>query len=79
MSVMCIRRRREAAGLSQVSLGNQMGMVQSAVANWEREIALPKARDLPRLARVLGCSISDLFEEDGSDPAPEPYDTTEEV
>ncbi len=61
MAVMCIKRRREAAGLSQVELGNEMGCVQGAIANWEREVTLPKARDLPRLARVLGCSISDLF------------------
>lgn len=61
MPVMNIKSLREAAGLSQVDLGTQMGVVQGAVANWEAEVTLPKARDLPRLAQVLGCSISDLF------------------
>lgn len=64
MPVMCIKHRREAAGLSQAALGNQMGVVQGAIANWESEVSLPRARDIPRLATVLGCSISDLFASD---------------
>lgn len=77
MPIMRIKERRTAAGLSQVELATQMGMVQSAIGNWETEIALPKARDLPRLARVLGCTINDLFAaEDPEDP--KEYDTTEE-
>ncbi len=81
MPIMTIRERREASGLSQVALGVQMGCGQSTVASWETEVALPKARDLPRLARVLRCSISDLFveptvlEPDG-DPDPCYYDDT---
>lgn len=61
MPVMNIKALREAAGMSQLELSIEMGCVQSAVANWESEVSLPKARDLPRLARVLGCAISELF------------------
>ena len=89
MAVMCIKARREAAGLGQAQLATQMGVVQGAVANWGAEISLPKARDLPRLAKVLGCSIDDLYAQEGEagpersaavssfDPgaAPESYDT----
>lgn len=80
MHVMCIKQRREAAGLSQAALSVRMGCVQSAVANWEMEISLPKARDLPHLSKVLGCSIDELFvAEDPDDPdlSPDPdyYDT----
>lgn len=71
MPVMCIKSRRETSGLSQASLAVQMGVVQSAVASWEAEVALPKARDLPRLARVLGCSISELFLSDEDPDAPD--------
>ena len=83
MPVMCIKQRREAAGLAQAALSVKMGCVQSAVANWEMEISLPKARDLPRLAKVLGCTIDDLFvkeAEEGQDACPDPeyYDTTNE-
>lgn len=66
MPVMNIKARREALGLSQAELGARMGVVQGAVANWEAEISLPKARDLPLLATVLGCTIDALFvHEDG--------------
>ena len=59
--VMCIREHRERTGMTQSQLGALMGAGQSTVASWETEVALPKARQLPRLAQVLGCSISELF------------------
>lgn len=59
--VMRIKEMREAAGIQQKQLAVHMAVNQSAVSNWETEVALPKARDLPRLAQVLGCTISDLF------------------
>lgn len=59
--VMRIKELREAAGLQQQQVAAYMGLFQSAVSNWETEVALPKARDLPRLAHILGCSIDDLF------------------
>lgn len=62
--VMLIRQKRENANLSQADLAIQMGVARSAVANWETEVALPRTRQLPDLARVLGCSIDDLFIQD---------------
>lgn len=59
--VMRIRELREAANLQQKQVAAHMGVLQTAVSNWETEVALPKARELPRLAKVLGCSIDDLF------------------
>lgn len=59
--VMRIKELREARDMSQAQLANSMGVIRTAVANWESEIALPKARDLPHLAMVLSCSINDLF------------------
>lgn len=59
--VMRIRELRIQAGLTQVELADSMGVIRTAVTNWESEIALPKARELPHLAMVLGCSINDLF------------------
>ena len=59
--VMRIRELREAANLQQKQVAAHMGVLQTAVSNWETEVALPKARELPRLAKVLGCSINDLF------------------
>lgn len=70
MAVMRIKAQRERRDMTQQDLANEMGVVQGAVANWENEITLPKSRDLPRLARVLSCSISDLFEETEETGAP---------
>ena len=59
--VMRIRELREAVNLQQKQVASHMGVLQTVVSNWETEVALPKARELPRLAKVLGCSINDLF------------------
>lgn len=60
--VMRIQALREEKGLTQTALGNEMGVAQNAVSNWESEVALPRTRQLPLLAKVLGCTISDLFQ-----------------
>lgn len=64
MSIMRIQELRVKAGMTQVALGTQMGVAQCVVSEWEKETYLPKARQLPELSRVLGCSINDLFVDD---------------
>lgn len=59
--IMRIKELREAQNLTQQQLADSMGLVRSAIANWETETALPPARQLPVLARLLNCSINDLF------------------
>ena len=59
--VMRIRELREREHMTQQQLADRMGIIRNAVSNWESEAALPRARDLPLLARVLGCEINDLF------------------
>ena len=61
MSIMRIDELRKASGLSQVELASSVGIAQSTLSMWESEHALPRTRDLPRLAKVLGCTIDDLF------------------
>ena len=60
--VMTIGKKRRAAKLTQTQLSTKMGVSQSVVANWETEVALPRTRELPRLARVLECTIDELFD-----------------
>lgn len=59
--IMRIKELRLNAGIAQCELGAQMGVGQTTVSMWENEAALPKARQLPLLAEVLGVSIGDLF------------------
>lgn len=62
--VMQIKVLREEAGLSQQELATCMGVLQSTVCNWESEVALPRSRQLPALAKALGVTINDLFVSD---------------
>ena len=58
MQIQCLR---ESANLTQAQLASCMGVNQNAVSQWENEVSLPKTRDLPLLAKVLGCTIGELF------------------
>lgn len=58
---MTIRELREAKSLSQVELASLMGVDQTAVSQWERGITQPRADKLPELARILGCTIDQLY------------------
>lgn len=60
--IMRIRVLRQAAGMSQNELAQYMGLARTCVTQWENEVALPRARELPQLAEVLGCTIDELFE-----------------
>ena len=59
--IMQIQKLREMAGLTQVQVALRMGVSQNTVSQWENEVALPKSRDLPQLARVLHCEIGELY------------------
>lgn len=59
--VMRIHELRIAQEMTQRELGAEMGVDCSTVTKWETEVALPKVRDLPLLAKVLGCTIGELF------------------
>lgn len=71
--IMQIQKLREMAGLTQVQVALRMGVSQNTVSQWENEVALPKSRDLPQLARVLQCEIGELYvPEDDAGEAWEP-------
>lgn len=67
MKVMRIQELRNKAGMTQEKLGTHMGVAQCVISEWEKEVYLPKARDLPTLARVLGCEINELFVREGEE------------
>lgn len=78
-----IKQLRKAANMSQRELAARLHVSQVAVVNWERGIANPSWERAPELAKVLGCSIDDLFAEVGGvlvsrNPAPAIHDTPEE-
>lgn len=64
--IMNIQKLRLAAGLCVSQLAAQMGVSAANVVAWECETYLPKARHLPLLAKVLGCTIDELFKQEVS-------------
>lgn len=56
---------REKSGLSQQELATALGVDQSTVCLWETGKTKPRAKLLPAIAKILGCSIDDLLAGDG--------------
>lgn len=55
---------REAAHLTQVQLAKNINVSQQTISLWEAGEAKPRADKLPELAKILGCTIDELFEEE---------------
>lgn len=61
---MSFRSCRKAAGLTQAAVCRHFDISDSAVAQWENGKTQPKAKLLPEIAALYGCTIDDLFKED---------------
>lgn len=61
--MLVLKARRELIGMTQEELAKSMSVGQSAVSQWERGAVMPRAELLPQLAKVLGCTIDELFGE----------------
>ena len=59
-----IKALRERAGITQEAMAASFGIDRSAVAKWETGCAKPSADKLPKLAKLLGCTIDELYAED---------------
>lgn len=58
-----IRRLRLAHGLTQVQLGELIGISSTSVGNWETDEHLPKGRYVVALAAALGVDVAALLGE----------------
>lgn len=56
--------RRIQAGLLQEEAAARLSVDRSTIAKWETGKAKPRADKYPEIARVYGCPIGDLFNED---------------
>lgn len=65
---MNIKDKREKAQLTQAQLAKELGVDQSAVCLWETGRTSPRAKLLPRIARLLSCTVDELvIDEIGND------------
>ena len=56
-----IQEARKAAGLSQESLGERLGVSRQAVSKWETGTADPSTSNLLALAKLFGISAEELL------------------
>lgn len=54
---------RKKQKMTQAELANMIDVSQSVVSLWETGEAMPRADKLPQLAKILNCSIEDLFDD----------------
>lgn len=60
-----LRRLRKKAGLTQVQLAAAIGSASTGIVSmWESGVRSPRAEFLPKLAKVLGCTIDELYRGD---------------
>ena len=61
---MGLKKMREKNGMSQKDLAEELGVDQSAVCLWETGKTLPRAKLLPKIANILGCTTDELLASD---------------
>lgn len=64
---MSLKERRESAKLTQLELAMALEVARTTVAMWENGSTNPRASLLPKIAKILGCSIDELLSEDTAD------------
>lgn len=57
-----IKEARKKRGLTQIEMAKMMGEKQSTISMWETGSNIPRASKLPQIAKILGCTVDELFE-----------------
>lgn len=60
---MNIAEARKKCGMKQEDLAKELGVDRSSVAKWETGKAMPRAKMLRKIAKVLNCTLDDLLME----------------
>lgn len=60
---MKIKELRLKAGMTQAQLAKKMNVDQTAVSRWETGDNKPLRKTHKKLAKVLGCTVEELYEE----------------
>lgn len=62
--ILSFKSAREKSGKTQRDLATELGIDQSTVSLWEVGKTQPRAKLLPRLASILGCTVDELLDPD---------------
>lgn len=58
-----IKSLRLKQKLTQSELAEKLGVKQTAIAMWETGMNYPRAEMLPLIAKILNCTIDELYAE----------------
>ena len=61
---MKLRNARVSAGLSVSDVMRELGVSDAAVYQWETGQTQPKVANLVKLAKLYGCSVDDLIDDE---------------
>ena len=61
---MSFKKERERSGITQVQIAAALNIDQSTVSLWESGKTHPRAKLLPKLAKMLGCTVDELLAPD---------------
>ena len=56
-----IKSQRQKLGITQDELARMIGVTQGAVTQWECGVTKPSITLLPKIAKVLNCTIDELL------------------
>ena len=59
-----LKDRRESTGLTQDAVAQALNISRTTVTMWESGKVNPTADKLPAIAKLYGCTIDELFEDD---------------
>lgn len=62
-----IRNARKKAGLTQVQLGEKLGVSGSMIGQYEKDLRKPKIETMDKIATALNCYVYDLFPGDATE------------
>ena len=54
--------------MSQQELAQELGVDQSTVSLWESGKTMPRANLLPKVAKLLGCTVDELLADEPQAP-----------
>lgn len=63
ITIILIKKYRKEKGITQMELAQKLEVEQNTVSQWENGIRLPRSDKLPLLAKLLGCTVDDLFKD----------------
>ena len=63
---MSVKSAREKRGMTQQDIAVALDIDQSTVSLWESGKTSPRAKLLPKLAQILGCTVDELLADDGA-------------